>query len=229
MSSGPPVTGVQRALDSESGRIGIVVQRNGCADVWLKERQLPTGTIPATLAVKKLSGGWNMHGSFGSDPPKADVCGRFGEYRQWVRGRFTRNGQPAAKTLPDGELQPDAFLEDGDATGRKYGYHEISFPGSEFTNPDQATGQTWEGQDDPGLFAKNPGDTLGVDLEFRGEFIDTRRPTTPLAQSTWRVAGEATYPDSAAPPAVSGAAGSGRESRERGCVITASSEPAPAE
>jgi hypothetical protein len=226
MSRDPDVTRVQRALDGESGRTGIVVQRDGCNRVWVENMDLPTGTIPAELMLRKLRAGWEMSGRFGSDPPKADVCGRFGEYRQWVKGRFTRNGQLAPKTLPDGKLEPDRFREDGDTQGLKYGYHGIKFSGSKFTRPDQATGQTWKGQDDPGMVAKDPGDTLGVELDFRGEFIDTRHPATPLRESTWRVAGEATYPGSPAPPPASGPVGSGRESPgDRGSVITASSDP----
>jgi hypothetical protein len=113
--SGPAVTGVQRALDSESGRTGIMVHRNGCKSVSVKEWNLPTDPIKATLAYRKLSGGWVMGGTFESDPPNADVCGRFGEYRQWVKGRFMRNGQPEPKRLPYGKLlQPDTFSEDGD-------------------------------------------------------------------------------------------------------------------
>ncbi len=74
----------------------------------------------------------------------------------------------------------------------KDGYHSIAFANSTFSRPDQATGQRWDGFDYPGI-AAGPGDVVAVDLEFRGETIDTCNGAT-LGGSTWSVVGSATLP-----------------------------------
>jgi hypothetical protein len=249
MGSVPAVARVQRAAGNGSGGPAIVVQRERCNRVWVDHGayRLPDGTLQADFLGRYFGAWWDMSGSFRSDPPAAAACGPYGEYRQQVRGSFTRNGQPVPKRLPGGVmLDPSTLHEDGNNQGLKFGYHSIPFTHSEFSNPDQATGQTWTGQDHPSIWADD-GDRVKVDLEFQGAFIDTREPATPLRQSTWKVVGEgvhATTPatsapsvpaSGSAPEAPAGPEGAAapadarrRSRRDRGCVITASSEPEPA-
>jgi hypothetical protein len=163
---------------------------------------LPHGKVlPAkfqTEKATKLTAPWDMLAEFKSDPPDPGVCGRCGEYRQYVTGKMERNGQAIAHPLADGNsLSPGQFHEDAGKYGSKvvkYGYHSMPFPQSTFEGPDQATGQKWTGWDMPGISGE-AGDHLKLDLGFMGELVDTchdeKKLTTP---ATWVVAGSGVVP-----------------------------------
>jgi len=153
---------------------------------------LPSGTLPATLSGNKLGASWSMSADFTSDPADPAVCGPCGEYRQYVRGTFTKNGRTVTHRLCGTDLDPTTFQEDCAQIGStqyKYGYHSIPFANSRFSRPDQATGQRWDGRDAPGITGSS-GDTLGVNLDFQGSVIDTCNGAT-LGGSTWSVSGTA--------------------------------------
>lgn len=156
---------------------------------------LPSGTLPATLSGTKLGASWSMSADFTSDPPDPAVCGPCGEYRQYVRGTFTKNGATVRHRLCGTDLDPNSYQEDCVMAGGrafKYGYHSIPDGNSRFSNPDQATGQRWDGYDAPGISGAS-GDTLGVDLHFYGDIVDVCNGAT-LGGSSWSVQGTATVP-----------------------------------
>ena len=81
-------------------------------------------------------------------------------------------------------------------TDLKYGYHSIPFATSKFTNPDQATGCTFNGTDYPGfpLAGRTSGDVLEMHLEFQGKLVDASDGDRELTSSAWSVEGTGTVP-----------------------------------
>jgi hypothetical protein len=81
-------------------------------------------------------------------------------------------------------------------TDYKYGYHSIPFATSKFTDPDQATGCTFNGFDFPGFkfSAFSSGDKLEMHLEFQGKLVDASSGDAQLAASSWTVEGSTTVP-----------------------------------
>lgn len=157
---------------------------------------LPSGTLAATLSGGKLGASWTMAADFTSDPPNPAVCGPCGEYRQFVRGTFMKNGSVVVHPLCGTNLDPNNFQEDCGVFGGtqyKYGYHSIPFANSKFSKPDQPTGQRWEGSDSPGIRGAS-GDKLSIDLEFTGNLVDTCNGQSLAVGSSWKVQGTATLP-----------------------------------
>jgi hypothetical protein len=159
---------------------------------------IPSGAVAATLTGTKLSAAFAMTGTFTPSGfvffaiPCTCWCG---EYRQHVRGKFTRNGSAVTHALCGSNLDPTTFQEDCGifgGTSYRYGYRSHAFATSKFT-PDQAGGCTFEGQDAPGITGSS-GDTLAMNLDFKGELIDTCHGNTVLASSAWTVSGTATVP-----------------------------------
>jgi len=134
-----------------------------------------------------------MIGKFSPSIPCNCSCG---EYRQYVRGEFTRNGSTVTHPLCGTNLDPKTYQEDCGRIGGKdykYGYRSIPFATSKFTDPDQATGCKFAGYDAPGITGSS-GDKLGVNLDFIGKLIDTCNGNKELASSSWSVQGTATVP-----------------------------------
>lgn len=154
---------------------------------------IPSGSVPATLTGSKLGASFSMVGDFTPSIPCTCSCG---EYRQYVRGSFTRNGSPVTHALCGTNLDPRTYQEDcGIFGGRtyKYGYRSNPFATSKFTGPDQATGCRFEGSDAPGITGSS-GDRLAVNLDFTGALVDTCNGNRVLASSAWTVSGAATVP-----------------------------------
>jgi len=153
---------------------------------------IPSGAVAATMSGSKLSASFTMIGDFAPRIPCNCSCG---EYRQYVRGTFTANGSPVAHSLGGGRLlDPTTFQEDGDvAAGTVYGHRSVVGTKSIFT-PDQAGGCRFEGSDEPGISNTGSGVALAMNLDFRGELIDTCRSNTVLASSSWTVSGSGTTP-----------------------------------
>ena len=173
-------------------RNGGPVSTNYCA-LTGSFTTIPSGTVAATLSGNKLGAPFSMVGTF--SVPIPCICSA-GEYRQYVRGSFTRNGSNVTHALCGTNLHPTTFQEDCGIFGGntyKYGYRSIPFANSRFTSPDQATGCQFNGFDHPGITGSS-GDTLSVNLDFRGELIDTGSGGAVLASSSWSVVGSATVP-----------------------------------
>ena len=154
---------------------------------------IPSGSVSATLTGSKLGATFSMIGEFTPSIPCNCSCG---EYRQYVRGRFKRNGSDVTHALCGSNLDPTTYQEDCGRIGGtdyKYGYRSIPFATSKFTTPDQATGCKFEGYDAPGITGSS-GDTLEVNLDFRGDLVDTCNGNKVLATSSWSVTGSATVP-----------------------------------
>jgi hypothetical protein len=150
-------------------------------------------TLLAELSGNQLGALFHVIGVFTVTPP---ACGyACGEYRQFVRGVLTHNGRAITHSLCGTNLDPTTFHEDCVHEGGKalkYGYRSIPFGSSSFTNPDQATGRQFEGFDEPKIRGV-PGDQLGMNLNFRGELIDTCSGSK-LDSAEWSVSGAAIVP-----------------------------------
>jgi hypothetical protein len=130
-----------------------------------------------------------------------------GEYRQYVRGEFRKNGvvkthlladpgggpAPAMLPIPAAGAAGDNFLEDGlDAAGpprRLHFYGHRAFGAAFATDgwvPDRETGCQYRGQDRPG-WGGATGDVISVRLDFRGNAIDAASGGEVLDTANWSV------------------------------------------
>ena len=153
---------------------------------------IPFGPVAASLNGTKLGATFAMEGKFVPSIPCTCGCG---EYRQYIRGKFTKNGSVVTHALCGSNLHPTNFQEDCGifgGTSYRYGYRSQQFATSKFT-PDQAGGCKFEGQDTPGITGSS-GDVLSVNLDFQGKLIDTCNGNAVLASSAWNVSGTATVP-----------------------------------
>lgn len=156
---------------------------------------IPSGTLAASLnSSNELGAPFDMLAKFTATViPCSCSCG---EYRQYVRGSFKRNGTVVTHNLCANRLDPTTYHEDCvtiGGTNYMYGYRSNAFATSKFTDPDQASGCKFVGKDYPRL-PGSTGDKLEVNLEFKGELIDTCNSNTSLASATWKVVGSATVP-----------------------------------
>jgi hypothetical protein len=161
-TDGGPETLDARPMDTMTADGEKALPANGCS-VTGSWSSIPSGNIAATLAGSKLGASFSMIGEFTPSIPCNCLCG---EYRQYVRGTFTRNGATVTHPLCGANLDPTTYQEDCariGGTDYKYGYRSIPFATSRFTNPDQATGCRFEGLDAPGITGSSS-DTLGVEL-----------------------------------------------------------------
>jgi hypothetical protein len=164
---------------------------SGCSIDSAAFSSIPSGAIPATWSGRKLGAAFVMRGDF---TPRIPCNAAPGEYRQYVRGVFTADGAPVAHMLGPGRpLSPTTFQEDGDVgLGTVYGHRAVPGTKSRFV-PDQATGPTFEGEDEPGISGVS-GHAVSMNLEFEGALIDTSRSNQVLASSAWSVAGSGRVP-----------------------------------
>lgn len=149
---------------------------------------IPSGTLTPTIANGRLEKSFDMIGRF-------NQAGAAGEYRQYVSGSFTANGQPVTHPLGGGRnLHSTNVQEDGDfAAGTLYGYRASRSTQSTFSVPDQATGRVFTGRDTPGIGSAT-GTPLAINLNFRGDLIDTANGNAVLATQSWRVVGRGIAP-----------------------------------
>jgi hypothetical protein len=151
-------------------------------------------TLPASLVGNKLGVPFDMVGDFTGVP--AECSCSCGEYRQYVRGEFTKNGTTLTHALCSNTLDPTTYHEDCatvSGTDYKYGYRSIVFTNSFFDNPDQSEGCTFHGHDNPGIRGSS-GDEITLNLDFRGELVDVCNSSAVLQTAEWSVAGTATVP-----------------------------------
>jgi hypothetical protein len=134
------------------------------------------------------------------------VCGS-AEYRQFVRGSFVINGErkerlmpnPAggpdiallprpAPGAPDDNFREDGLREDGLMGGSFfYGYRNAPpNPKDKYEQPDQRSGCRYQAIDSPIISAKI-GDSVSLDLEFRGVIIDVSADNEVVLEKTWPV------------------------------------------
>lgn len=148
---------------------------------------IPTGTVHATITHDRLEAPFVMQAQFRAED--SDSC-KYGEYRQYVRGQFRANNIVVPHSLCDSVfLDPDRFQEDGCRPPgcTAYGYRECNGTKSRYL-PDQLTGGTFQGEDEPGIRAK-PDTRVYMNLEFRAYLID-KRTNQVLAEAAWTVFGE---------------------------------------
>lgn len=160
-------------------------------------------TVPAGSG-NKMGERFNMEIDFDSTPAGC-VCS-CGEYRQLLRGTFTANGKTLVHLLPNPgggaplKLLPrpasgsasDNFLEDGipsPASGTNVHYGHRSEGAADSTDtylPDRATGCQYRGNDFPGITA-SAGTNVTIDLDFRGQAVDTCNRNSCVQQNDWTV------------------------------------------
>lgn len=161
-------------------------------------------TTAAVGARNKMGEKFNMEIDFDSTGPgcTCSCC----EYRQFIRGTFTANGTNVVLLLPNpaggaplkclprpaAGAPSDNFREDGlvsPPAGVNVHYGHRSEGSTDTTDtylPDRATGCQYRGNDFPGLTAST-GTTVAVDLDFRGQAIDTCNASACVQQNEWTV------------------------------------------
>jgi hypothetical protein len=151
---------------------------------------VPSGVVPANMVDgHTLRGDWFMSADFSSPPG----CGPFGEYRQFISGKTTRNGvtMPGLMCRPDGKtISENQFIEDMGCDGNQYGYHRMASTRSTFSKPDQPTGRHWDGDDHPSVTSTGapPGTEIGMDLLFEGRLVNVDTGAT-IESKNWQVKG----------------------------------------
>jgi len=156
-----------------------------------KFTSIPSGVIVPVLKGQKLEAAFLMQAEFtSSDSDCAD-----GEYRQYIRGEFTRNGEVVPVMLcprSNTRLSKTDFREDGCPPPppgcTAYGYRVCDGTKSKYT-PTEAHGCTFNGADEPSI-SGTPGQKVGMDLYFNGQLKNTTTNKI-LAQANWQVKGEA--------------------------------------
>lgn len=177
-----PGTGLTPATPSSS---------NHCSISSATFTSIPNGTLVPTISGGRLSAPFNMRATFGNAIPCH--CGN-GEYRQYVRGAFTADGRTLTHALgPGRDMSPTEFQEDGDVgLTTAYG-HRATTGDKDHFRPDDATGCDYEGEDAPGLGGRS-GSSVSMNLDFRGELIDTSDSNRVVTSKSWSVVGSATLP-----------------------------------
>ncbi len=131
---------------------------------------------------------------------------RCGEYRQFVRGTYSRNSQLQKQPLgnPQGgppltllprpaqgaafdNFQEDSLQRSGSLTNLRYG-HRDELPGnvdlSDRYLPDRPTGCEYRGFDAPFLEGQ-AGETYSFDLDFRGVLVDVCNGNEEMVRKEW--------------------------------------------
>jgi hypothetical protein len=161
--------------------------------------------VETSGASRKAGERFRMEIDFASSPPGC-IC-KCGEYRQYVRGTFTKNGVTLHHLLPNplgGAPLPLLPRPDPGATDDNFREDGVAHPSSAATNPhyghrdegtsdttdqypsDRANGCQFRGNDFPGLRG-TAGDTYTVDVDFRGTAIDTCNGNNVVQQNEWTV------------------------------------------
>lgn len=116
-----------------------------------------------------------------------------GEYRQYIKGYFARNGVHEQHTLiPPVDLEEDTWHEDGDENGG-YGHHGIAMePGNMFIENPKGS-ESYRGKDNPESNPIEEGyESTEMHLDFCGKLVSTDsqgNDVDVLDQSFWSVYG----------------------------------------
>ncbi|MCG3125628.1 MAG: hypothetical protein CHACPFDD_00453 [Phycisphaerae bacterium] len=169
--------------------------RSGC---------VKAGTSPNITVTESFE----MDATFKDDPPNKKFC-ECCEYRQYVKGKFERNGAKLTHPLCDYDgdgtvdsLDENNFKEDGvmwdqDSDGTlkcgQYG-HRTPAAGNDtlgandvYSKANRASGCQYDGFDKPGQAGLKTGDTYNTDLSFEGKIIDVCCGDKVLDTKTWTV------------------------------------------
>ncbi|GEM_PF-2835581 len=154
---------------------------------------IPSGRLKPSFVGGVFRAPFNMKASFTSTGAGCDCSD--GEYRQYVKGYFKKNGRFVTHNLCGTALSKSKYQEDcGVFGGRtlKYGYRSIRFGNSYFDTPDQATGCKFHGFDSPGIGAAS-GDKVEVNLHFVGKLVN-RSTGKVYKKKKWSVKGKGVRP-----------------------------------
>jgi len=188
--------GQMRRLTADSD----LIQRVSC-DVTGKFIDIPRGPLKAaflTHPIGKLGNSFRMEAEFeptsSKDSSGKDCDCRAGIYRQYVKGEFKRNDIPQQHKLTNGNfLDPSNYNIDG-LGDLSYG-DRMSTQGFNRYSPDHNTGCKYKGIDTPGIGGSQKKDKLSVNLDFKGELLNTHNSKNDvIASSCWSVIGEETFP-----------------------------------
>jgi hypothetical protein len=162
---------------------------------------IPSGTLVPTPSAGRLSHTFDILAQFDSTNGGDHNTG---EYRQDIHGTFQVNGAPLVHSLGGGrDLDANMDQEDGFG-GTTYGHRGVIGTGSRFgtvvdtggtyvfTAHPQNIGPAFRGQDTPSI-GSAPGNTVAMNLHFRGTLVDTSRPpdspSFQIDSSQWSVTG----------------------------------------
>lgn len=148
-----------------------------------------TPDFPGACVIKNNFVGRQFYMNAEFQPLGNADCGAC-EYRQFIRGSFRMNGRPFIHQLPDGQLHPKNWLEDGivrsNGQKRYYGHRaHIGISGDLYSDPNRKSGCRYQGSDYPRL--KNGSSAkLEADLYFWGQIINPRLDTI-IAERFWEI------------------------------------------
>jgi hypothetical protein len=158
----------------------------------------PVGNLQPTLQGDDFVAPFNVTATFTNSAGSSCAAG---EYRQMVMGQFSVNGSVLTHILCGSTvMSPAVFQEDGCPPGActAFGYRACEpSPWSRYA-PVQATGAQYAMYDQPGFTNLFHGATYVIDLQFRGELVDTAAGVT-LAIRSWSVEGTIVAPSPSAP------------------------------
>ena len=165
---------------------------NHCAIAKADFTSIPSGKLTAGFRGNKFGAAFRMNATMHSNVP---CSSKNGEYRQYVKGYFRKNGRNVTHPLCGTALSSTTYQEDcGISNGKvlKYGYRSNKFATSYFDSPDQITGSRFNGYDAPGIRTSS-GDSVEINLQFIGKLVDVSNGRT-LKTSSWSVEGSGVAP-----------------------------------
>jgi hypothetical protein len=170
----------------------VPANRSGCKEVpWrIGWRILPGGEMEPIMG-KRAGEEFDMIAKFSNTSPcECNCC----EYRQFVRGSIRtrlpgRQLETQTHMLTDGPLDPNVWKEDSVPNGRgpgmpgRYGHRsDGNYPGNTYEN----NGCSYRGHDFPHIQGKE-GTEYDIDLQFKGQIIDTCNGNAVKRENTWSV------------------------------------------
>lgn len=160
----------------------------------------PASTFAPVLSGSDFNAPFNVTATFSSDTKGA--CTDL-SYRQYVFGTFAVNSVIVNHWLcqkTNVSLSPSTYLEDGcppngsNCTGcTAYGYRQCNMTNDGYFDQ-SSTSEFWM-YDAPGFTNVQPGKTYAVNLNFKGEIVNTKTSTL-VQQAKWEVTGQVSIPKS---------------------------------
>ena len=188
-----------------SVRTGTHLALSGCntatgtCAVGGKFTHVPSGNLKPTMKGGRLGAPFSIEARF--HPTVLDCKCTCGVYRQSIKGEAKGQGKPAELKLCNGKkLSTTDYQEDGKLVSGKcarYGYRKEPWRADDaeswFDAPDQDTGCIFNGSDNAGIQGGKSGDSLELNLSFKGELVDDCNKKV-LETKEWTVKGTGQVP-----------------------------------
>jgi hypothetical protein len=168
---GLPVGGAPDGGTPMAGDAGAPVANN--CSVRSGPTYSPTGTIPVTTSGGRKRAPFSFSAAFDTDAAtgKTPSCCEVHQFIKWDNAFATFAGGPPHSGFPSGTAA-NTWIEDRDQAGKRYGHRSGPFsdpgPGFDEYKPNQLTGDTYTGSDNP----QGPSALTGQ-WQFRLDVVDT--------------------------------------------------------